>query len=1280
MESGSKVWIQDDKCIWKQATIVQSLEDNVVSVKLNEGSFCEIHAVLENGEYSNMKHRNEDSENGCSNLVSLTHLHEASILHALDARYANDGIYTEIGNILLAINPFKKLKFYSVKHMEKYHASADPSSLDPHLFKIADAAYSNLVDNEQDQSILVSGESGAGKTETTKIIMRFLASVAGTKQAKTKLKPKCVTIEKQVLQSNPILEAFGNARTVRNDNSSRFGKFIEIQFNDEYQIAGARIRSYLLERVRLIKQSKDERNFHIFYELINGATDSQREALGLDAGAKYAYAAQKKSKLKRDRAGDQIKFGQTLQAMTDIGMASDQQDQILSIVAAILHLGNITFDSVNSADNCDQLADIAENSAESLKHAARLLNVDAIELKQSFLQRKIIAGSETLIVQFKADVAVKSRNALAMAIYGGVFRWLVGRINFAIRHDNDAENFIGLLDIFGFEDMTNNSFEQLCINYANESLQQQFNNFVFQHEQEVYKQEQISWNYVDFPDNDLCLQLFERRPIGLFSLLDQECLMPKGSDDGIALKFYQELAPEKRIESRHPNFIVTPLDKRHNKFSIKHYAGKICYSTKGFIAKNKDATSDEISQLLLASSNSIVISCADSARAIAYDDTNESESESDSDDEVEHRMPLRKQNSSIGASTVGTQFKTQLAQLLGIIETTTPHYIRCIKPNDKNVANTFNRVRVVEQLRSGGVLEAVRVARAGYPIRLDHNVFCGKYSAASMNLICSAKKVPNQYSGDKVECLMWKLLPIINQGKSIAVENKQEALLAAGVQIGISKIFFRKQAFELLEAWRNRVRNESATRIQAIFRSKQCAIKFREITRAIQVLQNVFRVSIACRKVQQRRLDVAATKIQSKLRCYTACMKLKKQLHSIVVVQSVLRRRNAMRQLHYLRTHHAATKIRSIYLAHIDRTHYKCQLRQVVVLQCFFRVVAAKKARKMLAIEARSVNKLKDENQRLLDELAALKAKMERPEIVQTNVVDAVVAPDTKPQTPPNMQESKKPVDVRMQLEDNQETSIQEDVMMRAKDSVKSKLVEPAENNAALSVITKDNSDFENKALNILITDAKAQAEEDTQAQLKAQLKAGGSDVDLKLVERLIASQIKCQSLRMQTRNSPKNIDTASVLRDGSSFGKLVAPSPTQSCPEFVESWPENFADRFKRKESLASDANGRYTGGIRCSLASNASISSTTGLARWSKDTVCRECSCKFNFFTRRHHCRQCGFSFCHEHTSRRVPLPNLGYPAPVRVCDDCFETILIRSNNEVGQEEGMTPIAVNL
>ncbi|CAK4104685.1 unnamed protein product [Aphanomyces euteiches] len=931
METGARVWIHDTEEIWQAGIIEECNEsDTNVRVRVEDGSIV---SSLAGNVYLRNDH---DDFTDVPNLISLQYLHEPELLHAVCNRYEHDLIYTYVGEILLALNPFQRLNIYSSNHVQQYAAAADASEIDmslpPHVFAIAANAYKSLCEDKKDQSILVSGESGAGKTENTKFLMQYLTQVGAldaetaaaaasppkpNKRSKSKATASTAQIQTQILQTNPILEAFGNARTVRNDNSSRFGKFIELQFGSHHKIVGAKLSVYLLEKIRVSHQSQDERNFHIFYELCAGADDDLATELSLSDAEDFDLLNESGCFTRRDGVDDADQFQLTSQAFTDMGIPEDEQRSIYGIVAALLHLGNVSFCAkMCQATNMDQAC---VEDEKPLDLAASLLGVSSAELTRALMTRHVATTKDKIEVKLTAAQASEAKQSLTQSLYGGLFKWIVNRLSMIIRHDSASVNTVGILDIFGFENLTTNGFEQLCINYANERLQAQFNELVFAKEQRMYESEGIEWKYIEYPDNAPCLQLLEDRPHGMWCLLDEEGMLPKGSNEGWISKLYSVFLDDDSVSSL--DFKQTrlrrqsePVPKTHTppqlttqsskpfrpfyatngqrvefQFVIGHFAGRVMYENDSFLQKNQDALPPEAIDLCGSSSNPIVQALLQAAPV-----NNKAKKAS--------AKPLVRQPSNLRSSSVSAQFKSQLDDLIQVIGRTQARYIRCIKSNEKGQPRLLNKPRVVQQLRSGGVLEAVRIARAGYAVRVDHLSFMDAFGFFNHRK-SSVKKDTKGQCEQTVAAVMLQfyahdatIVAIATQVLKAPKYDRvafQEACGHAGFQIGNSKIFFRKDVYNDMRRFRRQTLARHATTIHRHLRGFVARVIFARKKAAVTALQAWMRACLAYRAMRRR----AATTIQAWGRRLVAQIKLQKARRATQQLQRWLRDRSWKRKL-----------------------------------------------------------------------------------------------------------------------------------------------------------------------------------------------------------------------------------------------------------------------------------------------------------------------------------------------------------------------------------------------
>ncbi|CAI5933467.1 unnamed protein product [Closterium sp. NIES-65] len=738
---GSYVWVEDAQKAWMPAEVL-GVDSKTVTVKIGRKE-----ATLK---LSNVHPKDPDAPSGgVDDMTKLAYLHEPGVLSNLATRYGLDEIYTYTGNILIAVNPFQRLPhLYSQPMMEQYKG-VRLGELSPHVFAIAETAYRAMLDCGESQSILVSGESGAGKTETTKLIMQYLAYMGGRATEGR-------SVEAQVLESNPLLEAFGNAKTVRNNNSSRFGKFVEIQFDAAGRISGAAVRTYLLERSRVVQTSDPERNYHCFYQLCAGATPEEAAKLKLAPPETFHYLNQSSCFELTGYSNNADEYAATRRAMDVVGLSHLEQDAIFRVVAAILHLGNISFAPGKQPDSSKVSGDKAKFHLEA---AAELLGCDRRALRESLITRTLVTRDGNIKRELDPAAAVISRDTLAKTIYSKLFDWLVHKVNVSIGQDPHVKSIIGVLDIYGFESFQTNSFEQFCINLANEKLQQHFNQHVFKAEQEEYESEAIDWSYIEFVDNQDVLELIEKKPMGIIALLDEQCMFPKSNHETFATKLYQTVGAHRRFDK--PKLSQTD-------FTIEHYAGKVTYQTDLFLEKNKDYVVMEHQALLGASVDPFVAALFPMP----------------SGDKAKTKF-----------TSLGSGFKQQLAELMSTLSHMDPHYVRCVKPNGQYKPGYFENPSVIHQLRCGGVLEAIRISCAGYPTRRPFDEFLDRFSVLAPDL-CDGRR----YDDKTAVTLMLQRLGFSNFQVS-RTKVFQRAGQMADLKLG-AKVFLRAGQMADLDALR----------------------------------------------------------------------------------------------------------------------------------------------------------------------------------------------------------------------------------------------------------------------------------------------------------------------------------------------------------------------------------------------------------------------------------------------------------------------------------------------
>ena len=877
MESGAQVYVKKEKS-WKPATIVdhyyvKEIETFWIRDQDGHREHISIQKDEQVGDYLRIRDQGDISIEDMAeldNLTELMHLHEPAIVSALEQRFLRRRIYTFTGPILLAVNPYESLDIYNDEYINKFiqysETNKETIAAEPHVYAIAARAHTAMIaassswrEECQSQSILISGESGSGKTETSKFLMNYLVKVGSGSSSDT---TSSASIAKKVLETTPLLESFGNARTLRNDNSSRFGKFIKLKFDKAGLMVGASLTTYLLEKVRLVSQNKDERNYHIFYEMCTGASAAQKREWHLLPMKEFTYLNQSGCMERKDGVNDAYLFKRTIEAMDVIGFTADEQNSIFRLLASILHCGNFVFENAEEVDKSGQNANttFSKTSQQSLKAAAELLQVDKCRLEMQLRTRRITAGMDSVHMHLNPEQCSNARDGLCKALYGRIFEWLVGKINVFLANGSqprshseavlDEKRFIAILDIFGFEIFPQNSFEQLCINYANETLQQQFNEYIFKMEEHEYKAEGIAWNNVDFPDNQCVLNLISQRHVGILSLIDEECLIPKATDDSFVRKLYSRWEKD-------ACFGGSKVQKVKGIFVVKHYAGSVTYHSAGFLEKNKDQLLQEAVDLLKSSSNPFLVSLCENGH---FRVRGGGPTAGKGLLKARRLQPGAKgrEASSIVAMSVGSQFKLQLVELLATIRKTAPHYIRCIKPNECTDPHMYDREHIIDQLRCNGVIEAVRVARTGFPVRVLHQDFMHRFGAL----------LKHQRKGT-IEERVQELLPLLPKrgGSSSANESKDMskfaiACLQSGLQVGFSKIFMRQSAFDTLEKLRAGTVGSFMITLESFFHMIVARKRYLHFRSSIMTLQSVFKLRLRKRK---RRIQRAVVLLQRTL-------------------------------------------------------------------------------------------------------------------------------------------------------------------------------------------------------------------------------------------------------------------------------------------------------------------------------------------------------------------------------------------------------------------------------
>ncbi|NXF07015.1 MYO19 protein, partial [Smithornis capensis] len=753
-----------------------------------------------------------------------------TVLKCLQARYRVNLFYTNAGCSLVALNPFQPFScLYSPELMREYHVALHPQDLKPHIFAVAEQTYRN-VQNQMgpvNQSIIVSGESGAGKTWTSRCLMKFYASVAAS-VISPKGNETVERIEKRVLDSNPVMEAFGNACTLRNNNSSRFGKYIQLQLDRFHHLTSASIQTFLLEKTRVAYQAPSERNFHIFYQITKGATPEERREWNLPEGAEYRWLPNSERHL------DEDSFEVTRAAMFHLGIDSTTQSNIFKVLSGLLHLGNVQFSNpVDESQPCE----LEDKSKGFVKTSGDLLKIPAEELLESLRIRTITAGKQQQVFKkpcSRAECGTR-RDCLAKVIYARLFEWLVLVINESIYADPSVwTSFIGLLDVYGFEAFHENNLEQLCINYANEKLQQHFVAHYLKAQQEEYAAEGLQWSFINYQDNQSCLDLIEGTPLSIFSLLNEECRLNRCSNPALFQTRIEKALASNQCLSR------DKFSKKSN-FIISHYAGKVCYQLTAMVEKNKDAVPPELLQVLQNSKDPLL------QKLFPVTEKNQNNIK------TQNRAPV---------VTVVSKFKSSLEHLLQLLSTTTPHYIRCIKPNADCKAMTFKKEEVLSQLQACGIVEAITISAAGFPVRIPFHNFTERYEILRKSCGSSKnreKKGETLVMDDDKASRAAVLEILENAVGQNPAEPPGEGAGTPSVYCGKTKVFLASAVLELLEARRAEVLNQKAFCIQCCWRRYKQKNLARE-KHSATVIQAAVRSWLA--KTRFRRMRGAANAIQ----------------------------------------------------------------------------------------------------------------------------------------------------------------------------------------------------------------------------------------------------------------------------------------------------------------------------------------------------------------------------------------------------------------------------------
>ncbi|XP_062252279.1 unconventional myosin-VIIa [Platichthys flesus] len=854
------------------------------------------------------------SVKGVDDTIRLGDLNEAGLLRNLLVRHKEGLVYTYTGSILVAVNPYQLLPIYTTEHVHMY-TDRRLGELPPHVFAIADNCFFNMHRHRKNQCCVISGESGAGKTENTKLMLQYLAAVSGQHS----------WIEQQILEANPILEAFGNAKTVRNDNSSRFGKYIDIYFTKGGAIEGARIEQYLLEKSRVCRQAPEERNYHIFYYMLMGMSTEQKKILSLGNASEYKYLTMGKCTSCEGR-DDMKEYAHFRSALKILMFTENDSWVIYKLLAAILHMGNVDFKAtiVNNLEACDIV------TSSHLSMASQLLEVDPKALESGLTQLSLMTTKESVTKHLTSAQALEGRDAFVKALYGRLFIWVVDKINAAVfksPEDPDEDRLtIGLLDIFGFENFNKNSFEQLCINFANEQLQQFFVKHVFKLEQEEYTRENIVWKHIDYSDNQCTLDILANKPMNMLALIDEESNFPKGTDATMLQKMNQFHGKGE--------IYIPPKNNYETQFGIQHFAGAVFYDSKGFLEKNRDALSLDLIQLVETSTNKLL-------KQLFQNELSSSATKSS----VNPKMIINTPKSSLRQAadskkrvpTLSAQFRQSLDSLMKTLTACQPYFIRCIKPNEFKQPMLFDRDLCIRQLRYSGMMETIKIRKAGYPVRYSFDEFLDRYRVLLNMSVCDPK----------------------TERKEKCCESICESVLTGNGdwKTGKTKIFLKDIHDTMLEVERMNKLNEKALLIQKVLRGFKYRREFLRKKKSALVIQKYWRGHQGRKLYKVVQLGFARLQAQVRSR----------QLH-----------------LQYKRKREAAIVLQTRTRGFLARKERKRKTEAVILLQAYTRGALARKALRKMKRDMHLSAKEKEEErqmilqrQRHLDEVLRQKKAME---------------------------------------------------------------------------------------------------------------------------------------------------------------------------------------------------------------------------------------------------------------------------------------------------------------
>lgn len=881
VEIGSQIWIPDPERVWRIVEVVQFDEhgkDGGMVLTVSGSKFGQETLDLRDiGDIYKVNPRVVDDMTG------LYYIHEAGILENLYARSKAENLrpYTLMANVLIAVNPLVRVVEPKVQDYIKTQMGERP----PHPYAIAEVAFQQMAlrTPAHCQSIVISGESGAGKTETSKIVLRYLtsrehlavkttttknATIAPTSDQQQQL---ALELDKRLWDTNPILEAFGNAKTLRNHNSSRFGKFMKLQFRPETNtLSGAFIETYLLEKFRVVAQIPGERNFHIFYFLLSGANDALAADLRLEPAQRFNYLNQSGC-FTDANVDDELLFDEVVSALSTVGIAAGLQKELWKILAGLLHLGNIRLTDRETAEG--DVGEVAADGAQYLASCAALLGVDSTALQRVITEREISTRDETFTIRRSAKEGGYVRDAIAKSVYNLLFKWIVAKINTSLGHGGGELPFIGVLDIFGFESFEENDFEQLLINYANEALQATFNQQVFIAEQELFTQEGIDVGKIVWPDNRECIDLISLKPNGILPLLDQEAKTPKPTDE----KWNAALH---KMHGTHPHFLAPHEKDKKFVFIVKHFATRVPYTIGNFIDKNNDTIPKDLEDLIVSSSAQLVRDLFASKA------------------DGESLMGPTSSNSKLNKQSVSAKFCDQMKDLVDTLNATRCNFIRCIKPNPTMTAGIFDHGYVVDQLRCTGMLATCELLKVGLPTRVSYDEICRIYKPV---LPPSVIPMFNQYNDRTfTEAVLWSFRvdpDAYRLGRTkVFFKTGKIALLDALLKVDMKKmgpwIVARLRKWMARRRWRYAMAKVLAQRAflwlyEETKRRKAAILKMQAVMRMFAVRKHFIRFRNAHRN-KMRRKALARKRLKAAVRAVVAANAFK------ALLQQVRLRRAAM--------------------------------------------------------------------------------------------------------------------------------------------------------------------------------------------------------------------------------------------------------------------------------------------------------------------------------------------------------------------------------------------------